>query len=191
MKEKSNYNMVISIITACIIVPIMVLALIFQNNTLTRVLLSIYGSLGITYYILKSIMYHKEESISKDAIDRVSNSLFDLLSTLVIINFCLLLPNNFKWIFFGLLIFECILEIIIDSLNKVIEIKYLLAAAKIITLIFILLALYPLGIVLGLGIVSIVGFYINHLLGRILENKLILSFDLTTIVIFGIFLILI
>ena len=54
--EQSNYNMVISIITAVLIVPIMVLSLIFQNNTLTRVLLSIYGGLGITYYILKSIL---------------------------------------------------------------------------------------------------------------------------------------
>ncbi|MBR6949942.1 MAG: hypothetical protein IKH54_07155, partial [Bacilli bacterium] len=81
--------------------------------------------------------------------------------------------------------------IIIDSLDKVIEIKYLLSASKVITLIFILLYLYPISVVLGLGIVSIIGFYINHLLGRLLQNKLILSFDLTSIIIFGIFLILI
>ena len=189
--EQSNYNMVISIITAVLIVPIMVLSLIFQNNTLTRVLLSIYGGLGITYYILKSIMYHKDESTSKIVLDRLSNSIFDVVSLLVIINFCLLLRNSFKWILCGLLIFECILEIIIDSLDKVIEIKYLLSASKVITLIFILLYLYPISVVLGLGIVSIIGFYINHLLGRLLQNKLILSFDLTSIIIFGIFLILI
>ena len=204
--EQSNYNMVISIITAVLIVPIMVLSLIFQNNTLTRVLLSIYGGLGITYYILKSIMYHKDESTSKIVLDRLSNSIFDVVSLLVIINFCLLLPNSFKWILFGLLIFECpsitqsplsfktglfkICSIAPISSSAVLSTNSV-SASKVITLIFILLYLYPISVVLGLGIVSIIGFYINHLLGRLLQNKLILSFDLTSIIIFGIFLILI
>ena len=57
MVEKSNYNMIMSIMAAIITIPLLVLGIVFQNNTLTIVLMSIYYFLFIIHFILNSIYY--------------------------------------------------------------------------------------------------------------------------------------
>lgn len=192
MKEKSIYNMIMSIITAIIIIPILVLGIIFQSikgNHLTVILMSIYSAFMITYYILKSIYYGKEEN--KEPLYRLSKVFLDVTTTLIIINFTLLLPTPNKWILFGCLIFFNIIEIILDSMNKALEIKYLIASLKAFIMIYLLFMLYQFNILIMLEIISIIILFFSNILGNVLKNKLILSFDLLSVVLFGIFLILI
>mgnify|MGYP003571244211 CR=1 FL=1 len=192
MKDRSIYNMIISIITAVLVIPFLVLGIIhhtMNHNTLTVILLSIYYPLMIIYFILKSIGYGMEEERNKEGINRVAKSFLDVVILLIIINFTLLLATPIKWIIFGGVIALTILEIIIDSCNKLIEIKYLLDLIKAFIFIFILIHLYKINGIVGMASLSITILYFSSLLGNLLNNKIILSFDLLSMTLFGLFLI--
>ena len=192
MKDRSIYNMIISIITAVLVIPFLVLGIIhhtMNHNTLTIILLSIYYPLMIIYFILKSIGYGMEGERNKEGINRVAKSFLDVVILLIIINFTLLLATPIKWIIFGGVIALTILEIIIDSCNKLIEIKYLLDLIKAFVFIFILIHLYAINGIVGMASLSITILYFSSLLGNLLNNKIILSFDLLSMTLFGLFLI--
>lgn len=192
MKDRSIYNMIISIITAVLVIPFLVLGIIhhtMSQNTLTVILLSIYYPLMIIYFILKSIGYGMEEERKKEVINRVSKSFLDVVVLLIMINFILLLTTPIKWIIFGGTIIITILEIIIDSCNKFIEIKYLLDLIKAFVFLFILIHLYEINGIVGMEALSITILYFSSLLGNLLNNKIILSFDLLSMTLFGLFLI--
>ena len=59
--------MIISIISASLVIPIMVLGIIFSKNTLSTVLECIYLPILISYLVIKSIYFAKSESTSKEA----------------------------------------------------------------------------------------------------------------------------
>ena len=189
MKEKSIFNMVLSIISSVIIIPLMVLGIIFSRDSLTTTFMCFYYPVLMVYYIFKSIYFGKNESTSKTVMYRLSNVFMNLGTTLIVMNFTLYLKNPYNWLLFSYLLVSLILETIIDSLEQGLELKYLLSGMKAFILIFTLLSIYN-GIgLLSLAFLAILICYICDLLGKILQNKLLLSFEIISLVIFGIFLI--
>ena len=122
-----------------------------------------YYPVLMVYYIFKSIYFGKNESTSKTVMYRLSNVFMNLGTTLIVMNFTLYLKNPYNWLLFSYLLVSLILETIIDSLEQGLELKYLLSGMKAFILIFTLLSIYN-----GIGL---------------------LSFEIISLVIFGIFLI--
>ena len=189
MKEKSIYNMIISIISASLVIPIMVLGIIFSKNTLSTVLECIYLPILISYLVIKSIYFAKSESTSKEVLKRLSKCILDVVTTLIVVEFTLLLHTPFKWILFSILLLICILELLLDSINKLVEVKYLLSVIKIALFIFALISNYLFSFISICILLAIFIEYISNLLGSILNNKTLLSFEIIAIILFGVFLI--
>lgn len=190
MVERSIYNMVTSIIGAVLTIPLFVLGIIFnalEHDILGIVLSSIFYTFIIIHFIFNSIYYAKEESTSKIVLYRLSKIITDIYTTLVCINFVLYLTGPMKWILFAYLITTTITEILLDSFDKLTELKYLLSAIKGFIGIFTILLLYNAGFLFMIGLLSILICYISPLLGNIIKNKIILSFDLLALILFGIF----
>ena len=189
MEEKSIYNMIISMINIIVMIPLMILGIIFQKNSVLWI--SLFYPVLIASYIIKSISYGKDTFISRDILSRIADTLLDGGVALCLILFIMLLSHPIKWILLAAVITITVLEIIIDSIQKGLEIKYLLSGLLSSILIAIIIYLTNNIVLLWLSLTAIVLFYLSHVLGKILENKIILSFDLISMILFGIFLLLI
>ena len=189
MKNRNICNMITSIITGSVIIPLLVLGIIYTNNTLSKILLCIYYPILIICYILKSIFYGMKESVGKEVLYRISNSVLDVATVLITVSFSLLLPNPYRWIVMGILCFIGVLEVLLDSIKKLVEGKFLLSAIKGILFISILIFLYPVNFIVELGLFSALLFYASNVLGKVLDNKIILSSEIIGIVLYGIFII--
>lgn len=182
--------MIISIINSSLSLVFLTLGVIFKalkGNTLGIIFTSIIYIILITNYIFKAIFYFKNESISKKVFYRLSKVTTDIYSSLISIYFILLLDNNLKWVLFGFICVILISEILLDAFDKQTEIRYLLFAIVYFIVIFNILNLYSLDILVGMSILSLLIDYISNFLGRITNNKIILSFELISVIMFGLF----
>lgn len=192
MNNRSIYNMIISIITAVLLIPLLILGIIHNvslENVIGIVLLPIiYLSLGVAL-ILKSIDY-ATASYSKDTVlERISNSFILFSVSLICINFTLLLNNAVSWILFSAICLLGILEIVFSAINVLKEVRYLMVIANIVILFSVLYTLQGINIVTMLSAIAMSGCLLCHILGKELNNKYILSFEKIFIIIFGIILI--
>ncbi len=190
MKQRNLYNMIISIINSSLSLVFLTLGVIFKalkGDTLGIIFTSIIYAILITNYIFKAIFYFKNESTSKKVFYRLSKITTDIYSCLISIYFILLLDNNLKWVLFGLICAILISEILLDAFDKLTEIRYLLFAIVYFIVIFNILSLYTLDILVGMSILSLLIDYISNFLGRITNNKIILSFELISVIMFGLF----
>ena len=154
-------------------------------------MISIYYGLLLSCYILKSISYGKEKSSSKEAIRRVSNCIKNGSIGIITIYFVLQLTNSLKWIIFSCIILLMIFEVILDSINKLLEFKYLFYGLTLLIMILSIKSIYPENIIFMIGITSILIDGISNILGPTIKNNKVLSFDIISFIIFGIFLVLI
>ena len=189
MEEKSIYNMIISIITVLALIPLMILGIIMQKKGI--IWISICYPILIASYIIKSISYGNDTFISRNVLSRIADTLLDTGIAILLILFIMLISHPIKWILLAMVLVFMIIEIVIDSIQKGIEIKYLLSGILASILIGIIDSMTSHIILLWLSSISIIIFYLSHLLGKVLENKIIISFDLLSIILFGIFLLLI
>ena len=189
MKKQSIYNMVMAIITAVIIIPLFVLGIIFTKNTLSVVLMCIYYPVLILHFILKACFYGKDESTSKEAMYRLSRCFLLVSLTLIGTQFILNLTASWKWVLFACITGVGGLEIILESIQKGIEVNVLLGGIKLFLWIWILSNTYTFSFPVMLGVLSPVIGYFSSLLGKTLENKLVLSFDMIAVILFGLFII--
>lgn len=182
---KNCYNFVMSILGACFTVIFLILSIVFHaidKNILGVVFSSIFYLFIILYFIFNSI-YYMTDSVP---LYRLSNVISSVFSTLILVFFLLNYSGYSKWIILGIMILLLILEIIIDSFDKLIEIKYLFTSIKLVLLIFLFINFYTKYILL-LGICSVVLYYVSRLVGRLLKNKIFLSYDIISLIMFGIF----
>ena len=187
MEERSIFNMVVSILSAALIIPFLVLGIVFHKNAFTVIMICIYLSLLITHFICKSIYYGKEDSTSKEVFYRLSRCILKGATTLIMIHFVLLLTPSWKWIFMGVLIGVGVLEIVIEALQKALEMNYLLAGSKILLWYWIIYTLYTFNFNVVLGTLAALIAFFSHLIGMNFQNKLVLSFDMISVILFGLF----
>lgn len=183
--ERSIYNRIISIISSITTIVLMILIIIFQilkhNNIL---FLTIIFILIFTYYILKSIYIGKDNN---EVLRRITESFKDINIILISIFILLYLNTPFKWILFSIIIILGIILIIINSINKQIEIKYVFE-----TLILLMVNIITLNIVGNnylyyLMLSSNIFFIISDLVGQIIKNKILISFDIIALILLGLF----
>jgi len=182
---KSSYNLVMSILGSVFTFIFLVLSIVFhgiEKDALTITFSSIFYVFIIGYFILNSIYYGSGNS----TLHRLGNITSSIFTTLILIYFLLLYNNYSKWIFIGIYLLFLVFEILLDSFDKLIELKYLLVGFKL-TLILYLFVNYYSNIILLLGISSVILYFVSRLLGKILNNKIILSYDIISLIIFGIF----
>lgn len=193
IKDKSIYNMIVSIITTTTIPVLLVLTVIFQaikGNVLGVVFLPIFFVFLISYFVIKAIYYGYDDSSSKEVFYRISNVLFELSLSVVYTYFVLTICGYSKWILFGFGLLLIIINILFSSFNILDEIKYLLFLFIIYIMSYSFISICGINFISIIGISSIVFLYITSILGKILKNKIILSFDLLSVLSFGLFLIL-
>lgn len=190
MKEKNIYNMTISILNATICVTFLTLGIVFKairGDALGIIFTSIIYTTLITNYILKAIFYFKNQSTSKKVIYRLSKITTDIYSCLICIYFLMLLDTYLKWVMFSLVCTILITEILLDSFDKLTEIRYLLFAIIYFIVIFNILSIYSLDMLVGICVLSLLIDYTSNFLGRITNNKIILSFEIISVILFGLF----
>ena len=104
-------------------------------------------------------------------------------------SFLLTTTNPAKWVIFGFLIAFTLIEAVLDSINKGLEVKYLITLLKAFLFLFTAITLNAsISLILVLILSMLLGF-ISDLLGNYLENKIILSYEIISLILFGIFLI--
>ena len=112
---------------------------------------------------------------------------FSIIIILISTQIILRLNTPFSWILFSLMILLCISSLLFD-IFKINIIKYILIT--IITFIILAATILIFNINSILLLISIFLLYISIVFGEIFENKLLLSFSLPSIILFGLFLIL-
>ena len=182
---RSKYNLVMSILGSITTFIFLILSIVFHaidHNILAIVFSSIFYLFIITYFIFNSIYYGTGKKILI-VFTNISSSIF---TSLILIYFLLLYNNYSKWIYIGIFLLFLILEIILDSFDKLFEFKYLFSSFKLLLLLFLFISYYN-NIILLLGIASSLLFYSSRLLGRVFNNRIIYSYDFIALVLFGIF----
>lgn len=182
--------MTISILNATICVTFLTLGIVFKairGDALGIIFTSIIYTTLITNYILKAIFYFKNQSTSKKVIYRLSKITTDIYSCLICIYFLMLLDTYLKWVMFSLVCTILITEILLDSFDKLTEIRYLLFAIIYFIVIFNILSIYSLDMLVGICVLSLLIDYTSNFLGRITNNKIILSFEIISVILFGLF----
>lgn len=190
MKNRSIYNMIMSIISGVSSLVLMILSIVFlsiKKDCLGVTLSSIYYPLLVVYFIIKSIYYGQDNSKSKRILNIISKILFSIIIILISTQIILRLNTPFSWILFSLMILLCISSLLFD-IFKINIIKYILIT--IITFIILAATILIFNINSILLLISIFLLYISIVFGEIFENKLLLSFSLPSIILFGLFLIL-
>ena len=179
---KSIYNMIMSILGASFSFVLGILGIIFSKSALGVVFISIYTLFMILHFIFQSISFSGDDRVVSYRLSKVFLSIF---TTFITIYLLMLFPYFYKWILLGFVLLFLILEIILDSIGKCLEVKYLFSTIKLALCIFLLVYICN-GFLLLLGIFSITLFYFSNLLGEILKNKIIMSFSVLSILLFGI-----
>lgn len=190
MKNRSIYNMIMSIISSVSSLVLMILSIVFlsiKKDCLGVTLSSIYYPLLVVCFIIKSIYYGQDNSKSKRILNIISKILFSIIIILISTQIILRLNTPFSWIIFSLMILLCISSLLFD-IFKINIIKYILIT--IITFIILAATILIFNINSILLLISIFLLYISIVFGEIFENKLLLSFSLPSIILFGLFLIL-
>ena len=185
---KSIYNMVISILGASFSFLLGIIGIIFNgihHNSLGVIFCSLYTLFMILYYIFQSISFYDEDRVVFYRLSKVFCSIF---TTLITIYLLMLFPLFYKWILLAFMLLFLVFEIILDSIGKIKELKYLLSGIKLFIVIFLLVNLSS-NFLLLLGIFATSLFYISNILGEVLQNKIIMSFSLLSVLIFGIIII--
>ena len=191
--KQSIYNRVISILNTIITPTLLILIIIFQSiksNSFNVVFLPIVFTSIFVYFLLKGIYIGKDEYSNKEGIRRVCESFKDVSLVLLSIVLILNLETSFKWILFSLVIVLGILLIVISSVNKQIELKYVFEIIIILMINIITLNLVGNSYLYYLMFSSNMAFIISDLVGTITKNKILVSFDIISLILLGLFFIL-
>lgn len=178
-------NMITSIISTSLIIIFIPLIIIFSKSSLDIIFLSISYIFLLVYFLLKSIYYGTNNNILK----RIFRPFLDISILLILINYLLLLDNNYKWILFGIICILTIINIffnIFDCLNIT---KLIIYGIDITIFTCILFILFKCDLIILISFISLLLFYICNIIGNKLNNKLLLSCDIISIILFSLFLI--
>lgn len=193
MKNKSIYNMIVCIIQSVLSVALLVLAIIFlsiKKDVLGVVLTSISFPLITIYSIIKSIYYGLEESSEKRILNIICNIISQIITVLIASFIVLKLNNAISWIIFSLTIALGILKIIFNLFDLSKNTIYILSTIETFVIIIVLSYLYNFNLKTLIPLIAIITSHLSNI-GNMIENKILMSINLLSIILYGLFLILI
>ena len=190
MKDRNISNMVTSILASVITTACIPLIIVKYANysKLGVILLSIAFPFLLVYFILKSVYFGLNNDIAKEALFRIYRVFIDIFICLIVDYFILNINNNIRWIIFG---FVCLFSLfnvfssIFDSLNIV---RWVLQGILMILFIYVILSIFSYSFIVFMGIISSIIFYVGNTVGRIINNRILLSSDIISVTLFSLFL---
>ena len=189
MKDGNITNMITSIISAIItivFIPLMIVKYVSVSK-LGVIFLSISYSILLVYFILKSIYYGVENEKTKRVLYRLFRVLIDVFFCLILSYFCLSSSIYIKWILFGLICSFTLFNMICSSFNSLNVVRWILQGIMI-ELFFYLILEFKSNFIVLIGCTSVLLFYIGNIAGNTTNNKLLLSSDVISTILFGLFL---
>ena len=192
MKDRNITNMITSIISAVIVVifiPLLIVRYV-SISKLGIIFLSIGYSILVVYFILKSIYYGIEYEKVKNVLFRITRGLIDIFFCLILSYFCLSSSIHIKWVLFGIVCFFTIFNIICSAFNSLSVVRWILQGIMIELFLYLILG-FKSNIVILIGCTSALLFYIGNIVGNNTNNKILLSSDIISLLLFGLFLLLI
>lgn len=189
MKDGNITNMITSIISAIItivFIPLMIVKYVSVSK-LGVIFLSISYSILLVYFILKSIYYGVENEKTKRVLYRIFRVLIDVFFCLILSYFCLSSSIYIKWILFGLICSFTLFNMICSSFNSLNVVRWILQGIMI-ELFFYLILEFKSNFIVLIGCTSVLLFYIGNIAGNTTNNKLLLSSDVISTILFGLFL---
>lgn len=189
MKDGNITNMITSIISAIItivFIPLMIVKYVSVSK-LGVIFLSISYSILLVYFILKSIYYGVENEKTKRVLYRIFRVLIDVFFCLILSYFCLSSSIYIKWILFGLICSFTLFNMICSSFNSLNVVRWILQGIMI-ELFFYLILEFKSNFIVLIGCTSVLLFYIGNIAGNTTNNKLLLSSDIISTILFGLFL---
>lgn len=193
MKNKSIYNMIITIIQSVVSIVLMVLAVIFlsiKNDSIGIILMSITFPIIISYSILKTIFYGLEQETPKSILDIICFALSQIITVLISTYIVLKLNNSLSWIAFSVVIVISIITIFFKIFDISEDTSYILSTINTFLLIIVTCYIYSFNLITSLFLLSISLSHIS-MIGNRINNKLLMSINLLSILLFGLFLILV
>ena len=190
MNDRNITNMITSILSAVItatFIPLLIIKFISVSK-LGVILFSIGYSFLLVYFILKSIYFGINNETGKDVLFRIFRVFLDIFLCLIFCYFSLSINYNIKWIFFGIVCAFTLFNIfnsIFDSLNIV---RWIIHGIIICLFLFIILSSFRFNLIVFMGCGSLILFYIGNIVGKITNNKILLSSDIVSVILFGLFL---
>lgn len=189
MKDRNITNMITSIISVVMTIVFIPLIIVRYVNVskLGVIFLSIGYSVLLVYFILKSIYFGIENEKAKCILYRIFRVLIDVFFCLILSYFCLSSSICIKWVLFGLVCFFTIFNMICSAFNSLNVVRWILQGILIESFLYLILD-FKSNIVILIGCTSVLLFYIANIAGNATNNKLLLSSDIVSTILFGLFL---
>lgn len=189
MKDKNITNMITSIISAVItmiFIPLIIIRYI-GISMLGVIFFSVGYSILLAYFILKSIYYGIYNLKVREVLRRIISVFIDVFFLLILCYFCLSLDSYLKWIIFGVMCCLSLFNIFSSIFSCFNTVSYILHLMLILLFIYLILGSKS-SVEVLMGISSVLIFFIGNIVGRITNNKLFLSSDIISVILFGLFL---
>lgn len=194
MSDKNISNMITSIISAVIVLAFFPLEIIKHAHNLGALgvtFISIIFPIMLVYFIIRSVYFGISSDVGKEALYRISKVFLDIFIGLITIFFLLLTTGVLKWILLGIICLFIVICIFFDIFNKFSLFKYILYGIETLILMYCILSIFSFNILIFMSVISIIIFYIGNVFGKINDNKILLSSDIISLLLFGLFLLLI
>lgn len=194
MSNRNIVNMITSIISSIIVLifmPLEIIKQVYNYSVFGVIFVSIIFPIMLVYFVIRSIYHGISNDTGKNVLYRIGKVFFDIFIGLITIYFILFTSGVIKWVLFGLVCIFTIICIFLDIFNIFDIFKYVLYGLDAILLIIIILCNYSFNILVFMSLISIILFYIGNVFGKIIDNKLLLSTDILSLLLFNLFLLLI
>ena len=183
MKDRNITNMITSIISVVMTIVFIPLIIVRYVNVSKLGV----NSVLLVYFILKSIYFGIENEKAKCILYRIFRVLIDVFFCLILSYFCLSSSIHIKWVLFGIVCFFTIFNMICSAFNSLNVVRWILQGIMIESFLYLILD-FKSNIVILIGCTSVLLFYIANIAGNATNNKLLLSSDIVSTILFGLFL---
>ena len=194
MISRNISNMITSIISSVIVLVFCPLEIIKQAHNLGTIgvtFISIIFPVMLVYFIIRSVYFGISSDVGKNVLYRICKVFLDIFVGLITIFFLLLTTGVLKWIFLGVICLFIVISIFFDIFYKFSLFKYILYGIEALLLMYCILSIYNFNILVFMSVISIIVFYIGNVFGKVNNNKILLSSDIISLLLFNLFLLLI
>ena len=186
MTDKSVSKMVTSIISSsinAIFMPLVIVFYVLNYDSLSIVLVTLFYSFIILYFIIKAIYSILSLGTSKNILKRIMNVLLDISLCLFITHFLFYSFEVIRWIIFGIVTSISLFNIFIDIFDRLRIVKKILLGILFLILLVVLFNTFYYSLFVLTGIIGVSLFYV----GNIINKKMFSLFDIFASILIGLF----
>ena len=136
--------------------------------------------------ILKSIYYPQTSHVPRNILSLISDIMLNIFICLITIYNILNIDSNIKWFLLGVICFLTIISIVIEFANNLLIHKIIVSITVMIAL-YTILIIYPFNIVIYMGVISIVLYYIITITSDT-KNNYLNTIEIIPLLLFSLFL---